>query len=349
MRRPVSTPLTLGQVLDRSIDWLKQRGSASARLDAQLLIAHALGMDRIQLYLQLERPLSEDERSAIRAMLQRRGAREPVAWIVGHKGFHDLDLQVMPGVLVPRPDTETLVDAVLSRVPAEARLFLADIGCGTGAIGLALAQARPGLKVYATDLSKEALACTRANVECLGLNERVAVLQGDLLAPIPPRRPVDIVVSNPPYVPSTTLASLEPEVREHEPRLALDGGPDGLNVYRRLVPAAAARARVGVLVEVGHDQGPAIAHLFRQAGLQGVTVLRDLGRRDRVVLGTVPGAHWPSEPSVPQGALHVEPIPTAPRAEQPADQPARDGQPALDAQPALDEQGLPLPVFDADR
>ena len=346
--------LTLGQVLDRSIGWLRQRGSPSPRVDAQLLVAHALGLDRVQLYMQLQRPLTDPERDTIRALLQRRGAREPVAWIVGRRDFHALELRVHTGVLVPRPDTETLVEAVLARCPPQAALFVADVGCGTGAVGLALAHARPGIKIYATDLSPEALACTRDNVEALGMKERVAVLQGDLLAPIPPHRPIDIVVSNPPYIASATLAGLEPEVRDHEPRLALDGGGDGLAVYRRLVPAAAARARIGLLVEIGHDQGAAVAALFRQAGLQGVAVLRDLGHRDRVVLGTVPGARWPLEPTVPAGEVHVEPAPDpaipasmSPEGPESPESPESPAPAAQDA--ALDEAGQPLPVYDADR
>lgn len=325
-------PISLGDVLQRTRAWLQQRGVDSPRLDAELLVAHALSLpQRIQLYLQLDRPLTEDERAAIRGLVQRRGRREPVAWIIGSKGFHAIDLIVRPGVLVPRPDTETLVEAVLARTTTDGELFVADLGCGTGAVGLAIAHARPGLKLYATDLSPDALACTRDNVAALGMEKRVAVLEGDLLAPIPPHRPIDIVVSNPPYVATAVLAGLAPELREHEPRLALDGGADGLATYRRLVPAAARRARIGVLVEIGHDQGRAVADLFRRAGLREVRVLRDLGRRDRVVLGTVPGARWPAEPVEPQGERVIEPLDL-----QTQDSP-------------VDEDGQPLPVLDADR
>lgn len=336
-------PLTLGQVLKRTQDWLRQRGVDSPRMDAELLIAHALGLaERVQVYLQLERPLGPEERDAIRLLVQRRGAREPVAWIIGSRGFHALDLVVHPGVLVPRPDTETLVEALLARLPEQAELFLADVGCGTGAIGLALAHARPGVKVYATDLSDTALQCTRDNVEALGLERRVAVLKGDLLSPVPPQRPIDVVVSNPPYIPTATLAGLQPEVRDHEPALALDGGPDGLDLYRRLLPEAARRARIGVMVEIGHDQGPAVAALFTRAGLLGVQVLQDLGRRDRVVLGTVPGARWPREPSHPEGEVRIEPLPQAAAMPEPA---PSDPGPAPEPDPEL----AALPVWDADR
>ncbi|NOY25227.1 MAG: peptide chain release factor N(5)-glutamine methyltransferase [Oligoflexia bacterium] len=331
---PSDEVLTLAQVLERCRTWLSQRGVDNPRLDADLLAVHALGLpDRVQLYLQLDKPLAPPERDAIRALAQRRGAREPLAWITGHRGFHALDLVIRPGVLVPRPDTEALVDALLARTTPDEELYLADLGCGSGAIGLAIAVARPAIKVYATDLSTDALACTKDNVAALDLGQRVAVLKGNMLAPIPPSRPIDIVVSNPPYIPSRVLAGLAPEVSVHEPRLALDGGPDGLDSYRRLLPAAAARARVGVAVEIGHDQADAVRALFERAGLQDVQVLKDLGRRDRVVLGTVVGARWPVQPVEATGERHIEPV---------------DG-PDPARQPALDEQGQPLPVLDADR
>lgn len=341
-----STPaMTVADVLAASRDWLAGRGIDTARLDAELLVAHALGVERLQLYLDLQRPLSDDERGAIRALVRRRGDREPLAWITGHKGFHDIDLVVHRGVLVPRSDTEALVEALLARIPDDAELFVADIGCGTGAIGLALAHARPGIKLYAVDRSPRALANTRENVDALGLTARVGVLQGDLLAPIPPHRPVDIVVSNPPYIPTAVLRGLQPEVARHEPALALDGGADGLDVYRRLLPQAAARARIGVAVEIGHDQGAAVAAIFRGAGLTEVEVLPDLAGRDRVVLGLRAGASWPRPVARPQGELHLEPdTPDLPA------EGARTVEPLADADDvALDEDGQPLPVLDADR
>lgn len=320
--------LTLAEVLQRSQDWLAARGVPSPRREAELLAQAALGLDRLQLVLQRERPLEAAERDAIRALVQRRGAREPLAWILGRVGFHDIDLQMRPGVLVPRPDTEALVEAALRRIPADAALFLADVGCGSGAIGLAVAAARPGVKVYAIDLSEEALALTRENVARLGLQARVAVLRGDLLAAIPPQRPVDLVLSNPPYIPSAQIEGLEPEVARFEPRRALDGGEDGLAVYRRLLPQVRARARLGVLLEIGHDQGPAVAALARQQGLEEVRVEPDLARRDRVVVANVPGARFDAPPA-PEGEWVVEEL--------------------AEADPALDEEGRPLPVLDADR
>lgn len=320
--------LTLGEVLDKSQEWLRARGVDQPRLDAEQLVRKVLGLDRLQLILQRERLLEESERLAIRELVQRRGAREPLAWILGHKGFHELDLRVHKGVLVPRADTETLVLAALERIPEGQELFVADVGCGSGAIGLAIAAARPLVKVYAIDLSDEALENTRDNVTALGLQARVAVLKGDLLAPVPPSRPIDLVLSNPPYIERAVIDGLDPEVARFEPRLALDGGPDGLEVYRRLIPQARARARLGLIVEIGHDQGAAVQALFREASFVGVEQRRDLGGRDRIVLGTVPGASWATAPDTGEWSVEL----------------FRE-----ERAPAVDEEGNPLPVIDAER
>lgn len=279
---------TVKDVLLKTAAFLGDLQIPHARKEAEELLGHVLGLTRVQVYLEFDRPLVDDELAAIRGLVRRRANREPLRWLLGTVGFYDFDhLEVHPGVLVPRPDTERLVEAALEWIPEDAELFVADVGAGTGAVGLAIAHARPGVKLYATDLSDAALANTRANVAQLGLTGRVGVLQGSLLEPIPAQRPVDVVVSNPPYIRSADLETLEPEVSKWEPALALDGGPDGLEVYKRLVPAAAARARQAVLVEIGFDQGDAVSRLFAAAGLADVEVLQDLGGRDRVVRGRV--------------------------------------------------------------
>ncbi len=274
----------LVEVLLATTEFFRGRGIPSARLDAELLIGHALGLDRVRVYLNFDRPMRDEELEPIRALVRRRGNREPLAWIVGKKEFYGRDFAVGPGVLVPRPDTETLIEALLPLLGDADPLFVADVGSGTGCIGLTLAMEKPGLRLFAIDKGEAPLAFTKQNVEALGLKERVAVLRGELLDAVPPSRPLDWIVSNPPYIPSGELAGLESEVRDHEPRLALDGGADGLEVYRRLVPAACTRARVGVAFEVGSGQAPAVAEMVAKAGLTP-TIHKDLGGIERVVIG----------------------------------------------------------------
>ncbi len=277
---------TLVEILTRTEHWLRERGIPSPRMEAERILSHVLGLPRLSLYLQYDRPLTADELAAVREPVRRRGQREPLAWVLGEVGFHDLDLLIAPGVLVPRPDTETLVDAALEAIPEGADpVYVADVGCGSGAVGLAVAKQRPGVRVYAIDKDPTALEVTRSNVTRLGFEQRVAVLAGDLLGPIPDARPIDWVLSNPPYVESAAIDGLEPEVSRHEPRLALDGGADGLDVYRRLVPLAARRARRGVLLEVGHTQAARVLDLMRRAGLVHLRTHKDLAGIDRVVEG----------------------------------------------------------------
>ncbi|MCB9671381.1 MAG: peptide chain release factor N(5)-glutamine methyltransferase [Alphaproteobacteria bacterium] len=281
--------MSLVEILTRTEAFLRERGIDGPRRESELLLSHVLGLERLQLYLSWDRPVTEAERATLRELVARRGRREPLAWILGTTGFHALDLLVHRDVLVPRPDSETLVDAALEWIPKDASpVYVADIGSGTGAIGLAIAMAHPGVRLYATDVSEAALANTRANVAALGLTERVAVLAGPFLEPIPSKRPVEWVVSNPPYIPRKAIDGLMPEVARFEPRLALDGGPDGLDVYRALIPLAAARATRGVLVEIGQGQAPRVLDLMRKAGLDPVQSWNDLAGIPRVVGGLVP-------------------------------------------------------------
>lgn len=283
--------MELVDVLTRTERYLRSKGITAPRLEAELLLGHVLQLARMKLYLQFDRPMSSAELDRLRPLVARRGHREPLAWILGSVGFHGIDhLIVRPGVLVPRPDSETLVDAALEQIEAGQPAYVADVGCGSGAIGLAIAVARPEARVYCTDISPEALKTTRDNVAQLDLSKRVAVLEGSLLTPIPQGRPIDWVVSNPPYIPDADIGGLMPEVSQHEPRLALAGGADGLDVYRQLIPEAARRARCGVLVEVGIHQAPGVADLMRRAGLKNLFTKTDLAGIDRVVGGFAPPA-----------------------------------------------------------
>ncbi len=274
--------MTLLTVLERTTTYLEGRGIPSPKFEAQLLLAHVLEMDRLQLFMQFERPLSEAELASLREPVRRRGSGEPFAYISGTKEFWSLDFEVGPGVLIPRPDTETLVEQAKAFCDG-GEFFVADICAGSGCVGIALASENPELKLYATEASPEALAYLKRNIAKHDLSTRAAALRGDLLGPIPTSRPIDVVVSNPPYIARQELAGLD--VARHEPGMALDGGPDGLDIYRRLIPDAARRARRAVLVEIGHDQGEAVAELFRRAGLTEVRVVKDLAQNDRVVVG----------------------------------------------------------------
>ncbi|HMV66437.1 MAG TPA: peptide chain release factor N(5)-glutamine methyltransferase [Myxococcota bacterium] len=282
--------LTLLDVLRRSEDWLRRHGMDTPRLDAELLIGHVLGLERLKLYLMFDRPMSAEERDQVRDLVRRRGQHEPVAYLLGHRGFHRVDLAVRPGVLIPQPDTETLVEAAREWIGASpGPVFVADVGCGSGAVGLALAAASPEIRVYATDLMPTPIEVTKANAAALGLQERVAALRGPLLDPIPAHRPIDWVVSNPPYIPTGDIDGLMPEVSRWAPREALDGGRDGLDVVRAVTAAARARARRGVLLEIGHDQAARTARILTDAGFVDVRTWRDLGGIERVVGGLQPG------------------------------------------------------------
>lgn len=279
---------TVVEVLRKSQTWLEQKGSSTARLDAELLVADALGLERLEVYLQHDKPLTESELTAVREHIRRRGLREPVATILGEKEFYSLSFRIAPGILVPRPDTETLVDAGLELIPSEGECFVADIGAGSGCVGLTLAHHRPESKLYAVDIEPNAIRMIKENALAMGLTERVAILQGNLLEPIPKARPIDVVVSNPPYIPSADIEELPPEISQHEARSALDGGVDGLEFYRAMVPVAAARARLGVAMEVGAGQADAVARMFEEAGLSPVSARSDLSGIDRVVTGKCP-------------------------------------------------------------
>lgn len=256
---------------------LREAGCENPRLDAELLLADAIGGTRTSLHLHPERVLAAAESERFARSVARRRAREPVAYIRGTRGFRHIDLAVDARVLVPRPETELLVEVAL-RLPRGARV--ADVGTGSGAVALALKHERPDLTVVATDVSEDALEVARANAAALRLD--VAFVRGDLLAAVD--GPLDAVLSNPPYVPEGDRQGLEPEVAVHEPSQALFAGGDGLDVLRRLTAEAAARAPF-VAFEVGAGQAPAVADLLRAAGMSRVSAHRDLAGIERVVVG----------------------------------------------------------------
>jgi release factor glutamine methyltransferase len=264
------------EALDSAVIALSAAGIDTPRLDAEVLLAHVLGLDRSAFVIDPERTVEGAAVRAFQDAVRRRAfEREPVAYITGVKGFRRLDLHVDPRVLIPRPETETLVEAALETLPRGASV--ADLGTGSGAVALALKDERPDLDVVATDVSEEALAVARANAQRLGLD--VAFVHGDLLAGV---GEVDAVVSNPPYVEDG--AELAPEIVRHEPALALRAGPEGLDVLRLLVPAAAARGAGVVAVEVGAGQAAAVEAMARDAGFARSERRADLAGVDRVVV-----------------------------------------------------------------
>jgi release factor glutamine methyltransferase len=263
-----------------ALTWTAQRFEQakipSARLDAELLLCAATGLDRVGLYVGHDRPLDETERSRYRDLVRRRLEGEPVAYLVGEQEFWSLPLTVDPRVLIPRRETEHVVEQVLRVFPEGT---LVDVGTGSGAIALAVKKERPAARVIAIDASADALAVARANAARLGLE--VEFREGDLLTPVD--APVDVIASNPPYVRSEEIPRLQREV-QREPRRALDGGPDGLDVIRRLIPAAREKLRPGgfLVMEIGSDQGAATLELLK--GWSEPRIVQDLAKLDRVAV-----------------------------------------------------------------
>ncbi len=267
-----------------------RRGIESARLDADLLIAHALGVARIALYLDPERPLVERELGSIRALVERRRAREPIAYILGEREFYGRAMRVTPDVLIPRPDTETLVEAALAflRKCAPAGGVL-DLCTGSGAVAVTLAAECPERAVVASDISASALAIARENAERHGVAARLTLREGDLFAPLPPDERFICVTANPPYIARAEIDTLAPEVRAFEPRLALDAGADALSFYRRIARESARHLLAGgaLFVEVGAGQAPEVRALLEAQGFTEARSERDLAGIERVVAGVL--------------------------------------------------------------
>jgi release factor glutamine methyltransferase len=301
---------TVLEVIRWTVARFTERGLPTPRLDAEILVAHALALARVQLYVQFDRPLTATELADIRALIKRRQAGESVAYLVGKKEFWGIDFAVDARVLVPRPDTETLIeearerltervggaglgpaepvargDGNPSRVPEVVEVpRIADVGTGSGAIALTLAKLFPAAAVVATDVSPAALDVARGNAERLGL--AVTFVEGELAAPLVPHAPFSLIAANLPYIPTGEMATLPADVKS-EPALALDGGADGLALVRRLVLAAPGLLAPGgaLVLEIGAGQAAATAELLRGAGFGDVRARRDLGGIDRVVSG----------------------------------------------------------------
>ena len=283
--------LPLSRALETLTQALRAAGIDTPQLDARVLAGHALGIGRARLVADGERVLDAREIDALDALAARRIAHEPVARIVGAREFWSLSLAVSPAVLVPRPDTETVVELALDAVTAsggrQRPLRLLDIGTGSGALLLALLTELPAATGVGTDISEAALAVARDNAARLALDARCTFVACDIAQAVD--GPFDLVVSNPPYIASAEIATLAPEVRDHDPRLALDGGPDGLAAYRAIAADAGRLLATGgmLVVELGAGQEDAITRLFTQAGLAVPTPARkDLGGIARALLAS---------------------------------------------------------------
>ncbi len=264
---------------------LSKSGVESPLLDAQLIMARVIGQPRIYVVAHPEYELTARQAREFDALITRRATRCPLAYILGSREFYGIEIVVEPGVLVPRPETEVLVEECLKRLNAVPEPAVADIGVGSGAIAVAVAANLPEARVWGTEISTIALKVARVNVEKQHLSERVTIAEGDLLGPLEGMR-FDAIVSNPPYIPTAEIDRLQPEVSVYEPRQALDGGPDGLDAYRSLLPGAFPVLREGgfAAVEIGAGQAEAVRRIASEAGFGRIETVRDLAKIERVVV-----------------------------------------------------------------
>ncbi len=280
--------LTVLEILKRTADFLAKHHVEQPRLQAELLVGHSLGLGRMQLYLQFERPLTEPELAQLRPLVKRRSEREPLQYIVGTTDFADITLKVDRRALIPRPETELLVEFAKQRGGAAGPAQLLDLGTGSGALALALAHAWPSVKVTAVDVSEEALALARENAALLGFTPRVNFVQSDWFANIPAEARFEMIIANPPYLSDTEVAETEPEVRTFEPANALSSGPTGTEAVGKILRDAKARLAPGgwLLMETGIGQHAALVALAQTCGYTQVESHQDLTQRDRFVLAS---------------------------------------------------------------
>lgn len=285
---------TIRRLLEWTAAFFVKKGIDPPRLCAEMLLAHVLGTQRIRLYTDFDKVPSAKDLAAFRDLVKRAGEQEPVAYLTGKAPFFSLEIEINRNVLIPRADTETLVEYVVqvarqdTTFPAEARIL--DLCTGSGCVALAVASRMKNATVVATDVSTEALDVARKNAQRLGLDGRVTFLQGDLyeaLSGSVEDRPFDVIISNPPYIPSGMIDGLDKSVKDYEPRLALDGGEDGMNFHRRIAAGAVDRLSAGgrLVMEIQFDQGRAVSELLLGTPALGeVLVIKDFGRRERAVV-----------------------------------------------------------------
>ena len=283
-------PFSIRSALLWGAQVLRQAGLENSRLDAEVLLRHVLNMEKEQLCVNGDAPISAGQEAEFRGLLLRRSRREPVAYITGHKEFWSVDFFVTPAVLIPRPETELLVEVALQyarQLAIRSSVKVLDIGTGSGAISVCLAKEQAASQIFAVDISPVALDVARLNARRHGVADRIRFLAGDLFAPVKPLpETFDLIVSNPPYIRSGELSMLAPEIREWEPTIALDGGVDGIDSYCRIIEEGHRHLTTGgsIVLEIGADMASAVADLFSRSGYYGpVSVYQDYAGKDRVI------------------------------------------------------------------
>ncbi len=291
---------TVLKIIQWTTEYLKGKGIDNPRLDSEVLLAHLLKLDRVGLYLNFDRPLSKEELSSFREIVKRRGSREPLQYITGNQEFWSLDFKVTPDVLIPRPDTEILVEEALKVArgqgagASENRPLILDLCTGSGCIAISLAHEMKNSVVYAVDASEAALSIAKENAEKNGVQDRITYLKGDLYGALENRPPTtdhrpllfDLIVSNPPYIKIIDIPNIQPEVRDYEPRMAVDGGTEGLDFYKRIVAHAPNHLLPygWLMVEVGEGQADAVSKMMANTGaFEGISTVKDLAGIERVV------------------------------------------------------------------
>ncbi|MGO8878127.1 MAG: peptide chain release factor N(5)-glutamine methyltransferase [Desulfomonilaceae bacterium] len=276
---------TVRDVLKWTSEYLRTKGCDSPRLDSELLLTHTLGIDRLRLFLDYDRPLSDKERKKYRELVRRRASREPAALITGKKEFWSLQISVNPGVLIPRPETEILVEVVLEQCKTLTGCSVLEIGCGSGAVFCAISSERHDIELYACDISLCAISCASINASVISSVNRVHIFASDLLESVRSGPVFDIIFSNPPYIPSSLIDNLEPEIREFEPCCALDGGVDGLATIRRLISGSrnCLKPKGNLILEIGDQQSEEVERLLKLNDFSEIRTYTDLSGKIRVL------------------------------------------------------------------
>jgi release factor glutamine methyltransferase len=280
---------TIGRLLTWTTDFLKRRGSESPRLDAEVMLAHVLEWQRVELYTHFTDEVPESPRGRFRDLVRKRSEGAPVAYLVGRKEFYSLPLEVSPVVLIPRPESEFVVVEFLALTKGMESTRAVDVGTGSGCLAIAAAHRNAGARFVAIDISEAALAVARRNAARHGVADRIDFRLGDRLAPVMQEGPFDVIMSNPPYIPTGEIERLEPGVRDYEPHLALDGGPDGLDMVRGLIEQSVLLLKPGghLILEIGTAQEHAVrAFIETQAGLRLAPTIHDHAQHPRVIRAT---------------------------------------------------------------